>query len=250
MREIIRRLTEENQYLKERINLLLARLYGKKSEKRSVLPIPDQMSFFEDSDKEPAREPVVEKIDVTAHTRKKAGRKPLPPELPRVDVIHDIPDDQKQCACGSELSRIGEEVSEQLNYIPARLEVIRHIRPKYACKAYEGVETEGATIKIAPVPKQIIEKSIASPGLLAHIITAKFVDSLPFCRQEKQFTRLGYEISRANMTNWTIQLGQRVEKLLGLLRQDLLSGPSFCAEKIGSFVTRSPARKRARRFIA
>jgi transposase len=223
--EIIRQLSQENQYLKERLNLLLAQLYGKKSEKQSVFPVPDQISFFEDSDKEPACEPLPEKIDVLSHTRKKAGRTPLPAELPRVDVVHDIPEDQKQCACGSELSRIGEEVSEQLNYVPARLEVIRHIRPKYACKTCEGVETEGATVKIAPVPRQIIEKSIASPGLLAHIITAKFVDALPFYRQEKQFARLGYEISRSNMANWTIQLGQRIEKLLCLLKQDILSGP-------------------------
>ncbi len=230
--EIIRQLIEINnnqsqqiEYLKERVNLLLAQLYSRKSEKQSVFPVPDQMSFFEDSDKEPACDPSPEKVDVPSHTRKKAGRKPLPEELPRVDVIHDIPDDEKQCACGSELSRIGEAVLEQLNYIPARLEVLRHIRPKHACKTCEGVETEGATVKIAPVPKQIIEKSIASPGLLAHIITAKFVDALPFYRQEKQFARLGYEISRSNMTNWTIQLGQRIEQLLGLLKQDVLSGP-------------------------
>ena len=223
--EIIQQLTEENQYLKERINLLLTQLYGKKSEKQSVFPVPDQMSFFDDSAKESADETVIEKIVVPAHTRKKAGRKPLPEELPRVEVIHDIEEDQKQCACGSKLIRIGEEVSEQLNYIPARLEVIRHIRPKYACKTCEGIETEGSIVKIAPVPKQIIEKSIASAGLLAHIITAKFVDALPFYRQEKQFARLGYEISRSNMTNWTIQLGQILENLAGLLKADILSGP-------------------------
>ncbi len=223
--EIIRQLTEENQNLKERINLLLAQVYGKKSEKQSLFPVPDQISFFEDSNEEPVSEPQPEKVDVPAHTRKKAGRKPLPADLPRVDIVHDIPEDEKQCACGSELSRIGQEILEQLNYIPARLEVLRHIRPKYACKTCEGVETEGATVKIAPALKQIIEKSIASPGLLAHIITAKFVDALPFYRQEKQFARLGYEISRSNMANWTIQLRERIEKLLGLLRLSILSGP-------------------------
>jgi transposase len=109
-----------------------------------------------------------------------------------------------------------DDLSEEMvvNFVPARLEVIRPIRPKYACKTWEGVETEGATVKIAPTPKQIIEKSIASPGILAHIITAKFVDAPPFYRQEKQFARLGYELSRSNMTNWTIQLGECIEKLL------------------------------------
>lgn len=223
--EVIRKLSAENQYLKERIDLLLAQLYGKKSERKPILEDPDQMSYLEELVEEPIVEPVEEKVAVPAHTRKKAGRKPLPEELPRVEVIHDIPEDQKQCNCGSTLCRIGEEVSEQLNYIPAKLEVIRHIRPKYACKACEGLDTDGNTVKIAPAPRQIIEKSIATPGLLAHIITAKFVDAMPFYRQEKQFARLGYELSRTNMTNWTLQLGQSIEKLLGLLKQDLLSGP-------------------------
>ena len=223
--EVIRKLSAENHYLKERIDLLLAQLYGRKSERKPILEDPDQISYLDDLVEEPVVESVEEKVAVPAHNRKKAGRKPLPEELPRVEVIHDIPEDQKQCSCGSPLCRIGEEVSEQLNYIPAKLEVIRHIRPKYACKACEGLESEGGTVKIAPVPRQIIEKSIATPGLLAHIITAKFVDALPFYRQEKQFARLGYELSRTNMTNWTIQLGQSIEKLLGLLKQDLLSGP-------------------------
>jgi len=237
--QIIRQLIEENEkqslqnkqqsqeigYLKERIDLLVAQLYGKKSERQSTLEIPDQISFIEDPPEQHVVEPFVEQVSVPAHTRKKAGRKPLPEELPRVEVVHDIPDDQKQCDCGFPLSRIGEETSEQLNYIPAKLEVIRHIRPKYACKACEGVECEGDTVRIAPAPKQILEKSNASPGLLAQIITAKFVDALPFYRQEKQFARLGYELSRTNMANWTIRLGQSIEKLLGLLRQAVLSGP-------------------------
>ncbi len=233
--KIIQQLSEENEqnrqeidYLKERVNLLLAHIYSQKSERRKTeLDIPGQMSYLEDLKEEPPTSAPVESepVYVPAHKRKKSGRKPLPENLPRVEVIHDIPEDQKQCTCGSLLDWIGEEVSEQLDFIPAQLRVIRHIRPKYACKSCEGVETEGTTIKIAPPPKQIIEKSIASPGLLAQIITAKFVDSLPFYRQEKQFSRLGYKISRTNMANWTIFLGKAIEILLGLLKQEVLSGP-------------------------
>ena len=84
---------------------------------------------------EPAEEDEAEeKIDVPAHARRKRGRKPLPEALPRVEVVHDIDDADKICACGCELTRIGEEVSEQLDIIPAKMQVIRHIRPKYACK--------------------------------------------------------------------------------------------------------------------
>lgn len=95
------------------------------------------------------------------------------------------------CSCGCELKRIGEEISEQLDIVPAKIQVIRHIRPKYACPVCEGVEDDGPTVKIAPVPSQIIPKSIVSPGLLAHILTGKFVDHLPFYWQGKQLIRIG-----------------------------------------------------------
>lgn len=232
--QLIQKLSDENlkqsqeiDYLNERIDLLTSQLYGKKSEKLKTDPdIPGQMSYLEPSEEDvPPIPKIPETVSIPEHTRKKSGRKPLPDDLPRVDVIHDIPEDQKQCSCGSLLDWIGEEVSEQLDFIPAELRVLRHIRPKYACKRCEGFETEGNPVKIAPPPKQIIEKSIASPSLLASIITAKFVDALPFYRQSKQFERLGYTLSRTNMIKWTIQLGKVVKVLCGLLRQEILSGP-------------------------
>jgi transposase len=173
--KINQQLSEENKqnrheidYLKERIDLLLAQLYGKKSEQlKAEFELSGQLSYLEDLEEaSPASEKELP-VHIPAHIRKKSGRKPLPEDLPRIEVIHDIPEDQKQCQCGSPLNWIGEEVSEQLDFIPAQLRVIRHIRPKYACRNCEGVETEGKTVKIAPPPKQILPKSIASPGLLA-----------------------------------------------------------------------------------
>ena len=105
---------------------------------------------------------------------------PLPENLPRVEVIHDLKEQDKLCKCGCLKSRIGEEISEQLDYIPARVQVIKNIRYKYACKNCEGTEDDGPTVSIARMPEQIIPKSIATPGLLAHILTAKFADALPF----------------------------------------------------------------------
>jgi len=146
-----------------------------------------------------------ERIPVPAHTRKKSGRKALPEDLPRIERIHDIADADKICNCGCELTRIGEEISEQLDIIPAQIRVIRNIRPKYACKNCEGVEDDGPSVKIAPVHPQIIPKSIVTPGLLAYILTAKFIDHTPFYRQEKQLIRLGVKISRTSMCNWAMQ---------------------------------------------
>jgi transposase len=118
----------------------------------------------------------------------------LPADLPRIEVIHDLSDEEKICFCGCRKSRIGEEVSEQLDIIPARMQVIRNVRLKYVCKNCEGVENDEPAVSIASVPAQMIPKSIATPGLLAHVLTAKFVDALPFYRQEKQFIRLGVDI--------------------------------------------------------
>ena len=91
-----------------------------------------------------------ETIVIGAHARKKRGRKALPKDLPRIDIIHDLSEEQKQCGCGQRKSCIGEEISEKLDYIPARLQVERHIRLKYACKSCEGVEDDGPTVMIAP----------------------------------------------------------------------------------------------------
>ncbi|WP_459943329.1 IS66 family transposase zinc-finger binding domain-containing protein, partial [Deferrisoma palaeochoriense] len=80
-----------------------------------------------------------EAVRVSAHTRRKRGRKPLPANLPRVEVVCDVPEEAKRCGCGAEKVRIGEESSERLDIVPAQVRVIREIRPKYACRACEGV---------------------------------------------------------------------------------------------------------------
>ena len=114
-----------------------------------------------------------ETISIAAHERKvnsnksNKGRKPLPAHLPRERHVHDIDESEKQCSCGYELTQIGEEITEQLDIIPAQEVVIQHVYPKYACKGCEE------TVKQAKAPKQPLAKSIATPGLLAHIIQLK-----------------------------------------------------------------------------
>jgi len=216
--------------LHEELRLAYAKFFGKKSEVfrglNPQLPLFD-MPEPEDIEKEPEEE----HVEVPAHSRKKRGRKPLPEELPRVEVVHDIAEEEKVCQCGSHLSRIGEEISEKLDLIPAIIRVIKHIRPKYSCTSCEGVEDDGATVKIAPVPPQIIPKGIASGGLLAHILCAKFEDALPFYRQEKQFYRLGVDLGRATMCNWAIKAAEQCAPLLELLRSEILSGPLVNADE-------------------
>lgn len=235
------RYSQENDLLRERIRLLYAKLFGKKSEKGAGEGVNPQLLLFDMP--EPAEiEPEEEKVKIEAHTRQKRGRKPLPQELPRIVVVHDIDEAEKSCGCGARLAKIDEEVSEKLDIIPAVIRVIRHVRLKYACKQCEGLETEGGTVKIAPVPKQIIDKGIATAGLLAHIITAKFCDALPFYRQEKQFNRLGADVGRATMCNWAMKAAEACAPVLELLHQEIRSGPLINMDETTVQVLAEPGR--------
>lgn len=235
-----RRYERENELLREQVRLLYARIFGKKSEKGQLDSAAVQLPLFDMP--EPEAEPEKKEVDVPAHTREKAGRKKLPENLPRVEVVHDISEEEKICACGCIMSRIGEDVSEKLDIIPAVIQVIKHIRPKYSCKSCEGLEAEGSVVKIAPVPKQIIAKGIASAGLLAHILVAKFVDALPFYRQEKQFSRLGVEIPRATMCNWSMKVAAACTPLLTILHDQIRSGPLINIDETTIQVLDEPGR--------
>ncbi len=244
--------------LSGRIALLESRLFGPRNEKlkalNAQLEAAGQQSLFDLLDEHPdpiVAEPEAETIEVPAHARRKRGRKPLPDNLPREEVIHDIPEAEKTCACGCQLTRIGEERSEQLQVEPAKLKVIVNVRPKYACKKCGGTSAEEKpTVRIASVPPQIIPKSFATASLLAAIIIAKFADSLPLYRQEKQFSRLGIELSRATMANWLIRVADRCQPLLSLLRQEIRSGPLINADETTLQVMNEPGRGNTKKSYA
>jgi transposase len=212
----LRLLEEENRWLK-------AQLFGRSSEKTSREDLhPDQGWLFNAAE---SLASTVEtgpiSVTVPTYQRAKHGRKKLHAALPRVDVIHDITEAEKRCAAdGTALERIGEEISEQLDYQPAKVRVIRNIRPKYACPCCrQGV-------KISPVPLALFPKSIATSALLAQITTAKFVDHVPLYRQETQFRRLGVPLGRATMAGWMIRLGAtHVVPIINLLADHLLEAP-------------------------
>ena len=199
---------EKIHHLEEQLRLFKNELFGRTSEQRHA-PHPDQLPLFNGDDKHGTEDsqPTDDTIVIAAHARKKRGRKPLPKDLPRIDIIHDLSEDQKQCACGARLSRFGEEVSEKLDYIPARLRVERHIRYKYACKNCEGVEDDGPTVRIAPVPVQLIPKSNATAGLLAHIAVSKFADGLPLYRQQIRSRRSRGMVSSSAMASLSTATG-------------------------------------------
>lgn len=240
--EIILSNVKEIERLNEEVRLLRQLLFAPKSEKLPVGKYP-QLSLFDMPENPPEEED--EKVDtiiVPEHTRKKnSGRKALPDNLPRVDRIHDISEDDKMCGCGCELSKIGEDISEKLDIVPATIRVIRHIRPRYACKNCEGLE-DAKSVKIAPAPAQIIPKGLPTAGLLAHILTGKFCDSLPFYRQEKQFIRLGIDIPRQSMCNWAMKAASSCQVLLGLLEEEIRGGPLLNIDETTVQVLKEPGR--------
>ena len=122
---------EKIHYLEEQLRLFKNEIFAHSGEKRHE-PHPDQLALFDGNDDAASKTQTSrDTIVIGAHARKKRGRKALPKDLPRIDIIHDISEDEKQCGCGQPKSCIGEEISEKLDYIPARLKVERHIRLKY-----------------------------------------------------------------------------------------------------------------------
>ena len=248
LKEIIASLTttqEKNQaridFLEERIRLLTNELFGRKTEKMPKVD-PKQLLLFNEDQTDAFEDAAPEEVTIPQHKRKKRGRKPLPEDLPRVEVVLDIKDEEKTCGCGSELSHIGSDTSEKLEIIPAKVLVIRYIRKKYACKSCEGVEDDGPTVKIAPLPPQIIPKSIATAGLLAHIITSKFDYALPFYRQEKILRQMGIDLPRSTLCGWAVKVAEKIEPIISLLHNDIRSGPLINIDETPVQVLKEPGR--------
>ena len=151
---------------------------------------------------------------VPDEARQQPKRAPLPPQFPRT-VIHHEPENTK-CACGCQLERIGEDVSEKLDYTPGVFTVEQHVRGKWACRQCE-------TLTQAPVPAQVIDKGIPTAGLLAHVMVAKFADHLPLYRQEKIFGRAGLAIPRSTLAQWVGQAGAQLQPLVDALREAVLA---------------------------
>lgn len=230
--------------LEQRIRLLNLIIYGPKSEKKPRTGREQQLSLFDEAEQTASEQTpqTFEEACAPAHPRRKRGRRPIPADLPRVEVVHDLPESEKTCPCGAGLVRIGEEVCEKLDIVPAKIQVVRHIRPKYACRACEGVETDGPTVVTAPMPPQIIPQGIVTPGLLAHVAVAKYADALPLYRQEDQFARLGLDISRGTLAGWMIRVAKACDPLIDMIIEEIRSGPIVNMDETTIQVMREPDR--------
>jgi transposase len=213
-------LRESNEAFKEKVSALemqLGQLYkliqGFKSERFIPEILQQQLSLFsENGDKTSAAPAPKETITYSREKKKHPGRGGLPEHLPVREVILEPEEDV------STLKKIGEEVSETLEYTPASLVKRRTIRPKYAQK-------DGQGILIAPLSTRPIDKCIAEACLLAYILVSKYVDHLPFYRQIQRFKReFGWEPASSTLSNWMSGCCQLLEPLYNTLKQKILEG--------------------------
>jgi transposase len=154
--------------------------------------------------------------------KSKPRRLALPASFPRRDIAHEP--ERTQCACGCSLQRIGEDVSEKLDYTPGVFTVERHIRGKWVCRSCE-------TLIQAPVPPHIIDKGIPTVALLVHVLIAKYLDHCPLYRQEGIFERAGIAIPRSTLAQWVGACGVKLQPLVDALKVWLLTQPVLHADE-------------------
>ena len=212
--------------MEHQLQQVLRRLYGRSSEKVD----PKQMALFAellaqaDAQTAPLDPPVPAEPAPTPVARKGHGRRKLPADLPRQRVVHDLDEADKPCPCCGEARQvIGQDVSEQLDYVPAKVKVIEHVRLKYACKACEAAAVPGGPqIVTAEKPLSPIEKGLAAPGLLAHVIVSKYADHLPLHRLERIFRRHKIDLARSTMCDWARQSAESLAPLYDAMVRDVL----------------------------
>src|SRR5215468_3508443 len=153
----------------------------------------------------------------------KPARQPLPEHLPREVKIYSPP--EQVCGCGGRLRPLGEDVSEVLEYVPARFKVMRYVRPKLSCASCERIVQTAA-------PSRPIERGLAGPGLLAHVLVSKYGDHLPLYRQAEIFEREGVELARATLADWVAQTSELVKPLIEALREHVMQGEKLHADDV------------------
>ena len=222
-------------WFEEQLRLARHKRFGASSEKS-----PDQASLFDEAEAlieiEETAEP--EAAPAAPSNKRKPGRRPLPADLPREEVIHDLAEAEKVCACcGGALHPIGEARSEQLEIIPAKARVIVHVRPKYACRRCED------GIQCASLPPQPIPKSIATPALLAWVVTGKFLDRMPLYHQEGVLARMGVDLSRTTLAEWMIRAGMLLDPLYQALHRALIGVDIVQADETTLQVLKEPGKQ-------
>ena len=217
----LRSRSEHIEHLKLMIEKLRHRIFGTKSEK-TVLRLEQFELELEDMETTQAEaESAIERVSPAQGPKARTERKPLPDHLPHEVVTHapngDCP------GCGNRLRQFGADISEQLEYLPESFKVIRHVRPKFSCTNCDRVVQ-------SPAPSRPVERGLAGPALLAHVIVSKFSDHLPLYRQSEIYARQGVEISRSTLAGWVGAASDLLEPLVAAIQKHVLAGRKLHAD--------------------
>jgi transposase len=217
--DTIRESQRRIEQLEHQVEQLLRRLYGPRRESID----PDQLRLFTDEEPEGSTDgdpaPPPEPQDTAAGRRRwrRRGRQRLPEHLPRERIEYELTAEELACPdCGCVRVKIGEEISEQLEYVPASMRVLQHVRFRYACRPCQE------HVALAAKLPQPIDKGLPGPGLLAQTITSKYGDHLPLYRLEDIFARHGVELSRATLCGWMASCAERLAPLYDLMVKRVL----------------------------
>ena len=220
--------------LQEELSSLLTHRFCSHSEKADKQPL---LFDFEDEDLIPSDSETAEtvagegpyrEIKVREYIRRKCGRKAIDDSTPTKQIYHDIPEEEKVCACGCRLKKVGENSTKRLRIIPAKMYAVEDIYPKYACPNCEGSgDEDNPVFRQAPAARYFIPKSIATNELLAYVMTNKFCEHMPFYRQEKAFERRCITVTRADMSNWQEQIYERLKPLDSLIMEHIKTGTTM-----------------------
>lgn len=213
--------SDEIAHLKVVIEKLQHMMFGRKSEKIAVQIEQFELRLEELESAHAGMEAVPDSVPAT-EPKARPTRRPLPEHLPRESVTH-LPADDRCPDCGGPLSKFGEDVSEQLEYIPESFKVIRHVRAKFACGSCDRVVE-------APAPSRPIERGLAGPGLLAHMLISKYGDHLPLYRQSEIYARQGVEIEHSTPAGWVGAASELLTPLVGANQKHVLSGSKLHAD--------------------
>ncbi|NLV22629.1 MAG: IS66 family transposase [Syntrophomonadaceae bacterium] len=243
----VQNLEKQVNNLTEIIILLRKQKFGSSSEKTPKSQFDGQLNLFNEAEQEAlpdAEEPAVSKVNGFYRRNPKTKREELLKDLPVQEVICDVAEQECFCPkCQSGLVPVGKEiVREELEYIPAKLQVIRYVRMAYGCQACKQRGTP--YILKALTPTSLMNHSLASPSTVANVMYQKYVNGMPLYRQEKEWEQMGLALSRATMANWIIRCSQDwLMPVVNHLRQELLKRDTIHCDETPVQVLKEPGKK-------
>ena len=236
-------LSAKVSWLEEQYKLGRARRFGPSSEHTPF----DQLTFFNECEYEASgivmNEPTLSEVKIQ-NKKKKGHKDKITKALPTTIVEYTLTGDELICdKCGGHLSEMKKEIRKEFKLIPAQVQIVEHVRHVYVCRACDKEGVDSNIIR-AEMPNPVLRNSLASPSMLAYIMSRKYVDATPLYRQEQQFKKDGLKLSRQTLANWMIKASQQhLSKIYKRMHEDLVQREFLFADETVTEVLHEPGRE-------